>query len=405
MLYNYSDETGVHAVVGNLITPWSLQLSVLVAACFVVGLVAVRVDSAALRFVLSLLPGLSFLMSPLQPILLIHAAAWLYFVIVMTIGYFEEYLDVYRRRARLMLVVALVFTCCLIVYHFGMDSWYSNKLFGGEGYGLFFFVLSVLSLRGMRSSLGTPGRMRVVDTAYVVVLPALLVSLFFLLRGIVPVLTFFLKMLSRFLIWLFRTISPQEETPGVIHVEEEEDPYAEPSDSFVLPGVKDNRPNAEMMEGGNLHLHLPSQLGLWLTVVFLLAALIFLAIWLYRKNRKSGVKPSPVREHIERPSFEGLLRRRAGESGLPANVRQIRKVYRAYLNHILSLRMRISPSDTSEDVLELSSKSLDMPENATLRELYIAARYGDPKAVTSEQVGEAKRCLSVIEAVKSAIPE
>ena len=114
MLYNYSDETGVHAVVGNLITPWSLQLSVLVAACFVVGLVAVRVDSAALRFVLSLLPGLSFLMSPLQPILLIHAAAWLYFVIVMTIGYFEEYLDVYRRRARLMLRDQL-------------EEWYSDE--------------------------------------------------------------------------------------------------------------------------------------------------------------------------------------------------------------------------------------------------------------------------------------
>ena len=92
--------------------------------------------------------------------------------------------------------------------------------------------------------------------------------------------------------------------------------------------------------------------------------------------------------------------RRRSDEPLPTNVRQIRRVYRSYLDHVRSLRLRISPSDTSKDVLDGSSAYLDVPENGTLRELYIAARYGDPKAVTSEQAAEAKRCLSVIESTK-----
>ena len=136
------------------------------------------------------------------------------------------------------------------------------------------------------------------------------------------------------------------------------------------------------------------------------AVLILIAIKLIRNKQNKQEKPRLAREHIERKSFEGLLRRRSGEAALPANVRQVRKVYRSYLDHVRSLRLRISPSDTSKDVLDGSSAYLDVPENGTLRELYIAARYGNPKSVTSEQVGEAKRCLSVIEATKpSAVDE
>ena len=71
VLYTASDEQGVYGVVTNLIAPWSLQLAVLVAACLVLGFVIIRIDNMALRFLLSLLPGLSFLMSPFQLILLI----------------------------------------------------------------------------------------------------------------------------------------------------------------------------------------------------------------------------------------------------------------------------------------------------------------------------------------------
>ena len=59
VLYTASDEQGVYGVVTNLIAPWSLQLAVLVAACLVLGFVIIRIDNMALRFLLSLLPGLA----------------------------------------------------------------------------------------------------------------------------------------------------------------------------------------------------------------------------------------------------------------------------------------------------------------------------------------------------------
>ena len=403
VLYTASDEMGINGVVTNLIAPWSLQLAILVAACFVIGYVIIFVGNAALRFLLSLLPGLSFLMSPFQPILLIHAAAWVYFVVIMTIGNFEVFLDVYRRRARIMLFAAMMLTFCLIIFHFGTDDWYGKRLFGGEIYGLLFFILSVLSLRGMRLSLGAPKAMRVLDGAYVVVLPFLLVAAFFLLRSIVPTVTFLFKMLTRFLVWLKRTLFPGEETLDIFHPSEEEDinkVLMEKDNSLVLPPGNDQSPGEELASGEDLHFHLPVRAGFLIMIAFLAAVLILITIKLIRNKQKKQEKPKLAREHIERKPFEGLLRRRSGEAALPPNVRQVRKIYRTYLDHVRSLRLRISPSDTSKDVLDSSSAYLDMPENRTLRELYIAARYGDPNTVTSEQAAEAKRCLSIIESTK-----
>ena len=409
VLYTASDEMGVYGVVTNLIAPWSLQLAILVAACFVVGYIIIFVDNSALRFLLSLLPGLSFLMSPFQPILLIHVAAWVYFVVVMTIGNFEVFLDVYRRRARIMLFAVMMLTFCLIIFHFGTDDWYGKRLFGGEIYGLLFFVLSVLSLRGMRLSLGAPKTMRVLDGAYVIVLPFLLVGAFFLLRSVVPTVTFLFKMLTRFLVWLRRTLFSGKETPDIFHPLEEEDVnkvLMEKDNSLVLPAGNDQSPGEELASGEDPHFHIPARATFLIMIAFLAAVLILIAIKLIRNKQNKQEKPRLAREHIERKPFEGLLRRRSGEAALPANVRQVRKVYRSYLDHVRSLRLRISPSDTSKDVLDGSSAYLDVPENGTLRELYIAARYGDPKAVTSEQAAEAKRCLSVIEATKpSAVDE
>jgi hypothetical protein len=399
----YSSPNGedVQGLVTNLIAPWSRQLFVLVAACLAVGFAAVRVKSLPLRLLLSLLPGLSFLMSPFQPILLIHAAAWVYFVIFMTVGSFEAHLDEYRRRAGVMLFVTLMLTLCLIIFHFGTDDWYNRRLFGGEICGALFFVFCVLSLRGMRTELGAPKTMRLLDAAYVVALPTLLVSAFFLLRTLVPAVTFLFRQLTRFLLWLRRLLFPQEAAE-----------YIPPPDSDdVNTLMNENKPpmltgggeavDPDVFNGKNLRLQLSDETAFWLMIVFLAAALIFIAIMLLRRRRKGAGEPRPVYESIEKTPLEGLLRRSLRESVLNGSVRQIRRIYRAYLSHIRALSVKISPSDTSEDVLALSSEYLDLPENAALRELYIAARYGDPKAVGPEQVGRAKRCLAAIDRAKA----
>ena len=409
VLYTASDEQGVYGVVTNLIAPWSLQLAVLVAACLVLGFVIIRIDNMALRFLLSLLPGLSFLMSPFQLILLIHAAAWIYYVIILTIGNFEIHLDVYRRRIRVMLLAALLLTLCLIIFHFGTDDWYSKKLFGGEMYGLLFFVLAVLSLRGMRLSLGASKKMRILDGTYVVVLPVLLVAAFFLLRFTVPAITFLFSLLSRFLIWVSQTFFPGKRMPDIFHPLEEEDvnKVLKEEGSLSLPYGNDQSPDAELVgSGAPARFHVSIPVVLCIMIAFLAGALILVAIRQASIRQKNQKKPRLVGERMERVPFEGLLRHRSGDSGLPVHVRQIRRTYRTYLEHIRSLRMRISISDTSKDVLDHSSAYLDLPENERLRDLYIAARYGDPKKVTSDQAAEAKRCLSAIESAKpSAMDE
>ena len=401
VLYTGSNEKGIYGVVSNLIAPWASQLAVLTAACFVLGFVIIRVNNAAVRFILSLLPGLSFLMSPLQPVMLIHAAAWVYYVICMTIGNFDVYLDVYRRRSRITLFIMLILTCCLIIFHFGTDDWYGKKLFGGELFGLAYFVLTVLSLRGMRLSLGSPGSLRALDGAFVIVLPALLVAVFFLMRGSIPVVTYVIKHVANFLVWLFRRIFPGRKDPDMFYPPEEDMDHGTIDDPVSIPDGKGLSPTPEMMSGEDPHFNLSGNVIFVIMIACLAAALIFIAIRLLRGRQKDTDKPKLVRERLERVPFEGLLRRRSGDHQLTGNVKQIRKAYRSYLDHLRSMRLAVSPSDTSADVLDTSSEAIDMPENRTLREIYIAARYGDPNAVTAEQVAEAKRCLSAIEAAKA----
>ena len=402
VLYSFSDDAGVHAAVSNLVSERTLPLFLLVAACFALGLVIVRLDSAALRFLLSLLPGLCFLLIPFRPEVLILIAAWLYYVIVMTVGNFDVHLDVYRRRSVVTLSAALLLTLCLIIFHFGTDDWYRTRLFGGETFGLLFFLLCVLSLRGMRRSFGSSGLSRFLDAACVVALPVLPVAVFFLLRSAVPAVTFLFSLLSRFLIWLYRLFFPQDRMPELFHPPEEQDvnKTIKEKNPMLLPVGNDHSPDAEMMEGKPFQLSLSPQIGLYITLALLAAALIFVAVMLLRGKKAHAEKAAAFQEDVHRTPYEGLLRRTLRESAVPANVRQIRRIYRSYLKLVHSLRIGISPSDTSEDVLGLSSGCLDIPENAALRELYIAARYGDPKAVTARQVSEAKRCLGVIEAAK-----
>ena len=395
--YSFPDEGGVQGHVTNLIAPWALQLAILAAACFLVGLVAVRIDSAALRFFLSLLPGLSFLMSPFSALELIHVVAWAYFVIVMTIGRFDVHLDEYRRRAGVMLSAILLLTLCLIIFHFGTDDWYSKRLFGGELYGLLFFFLSVVSLRGMRSDPVVPVKIRALNAAYVILLPVLLVSAFFLLRGIVPVITFLFALLTRFLLWLYHLFFPRRDMSAPLPSPGEDDVNKVLNEEPLMQlSGKDQSPDPGLLEGTGMRIQLPSEAGFWLTLAFLAAVLVYIAVLLIRKQQKRSGKARTVRENIVRPRSEMLPRRRRRESADPAIVRQIRRIYRGYLAHLHGRGQTIAASDTSQDVLDRSRGLADRPEAVRLRELYIAARYGDPRSVTESQLEEARRCLDAI---------
>jgi hypothetical protein len=56
--------------------------------------------------------------------------------------------------------------------------------------------------------------------------------------------------------------------------------------------------------------------------------------------------------------------------------------------------MTVTATDTSAQILE--RETVEKEDASRLRELYIAARYGDPSAVTRLQVQEAQACLERI---------
>lgn len=394
--YNVSTEKGVYGVVSNMIAPWLTQLLILVGACFAIGFLIVRINNAFLRFILALLPGISFFMSTPELTVLIHAAAWVYYVIYMTVGSFDVYIDVYRRRCRLLFVLALILTCLLIIYHFGNEAWYGNTLFGGEVFGLFFFILTVFSLRGMRLSTGAPAKMRLVDAANVVALPLVLIFAFFLLRGAVPVFTWIIAKITQALNWLIHLFSPQNDESGVFIPDEDFDAVKEIEDPINLRDAREPGQSIDAGTGTNPHVRISSEAWLWILIAILVLALIYIAIRQIRGRQKGNEKAKLAHEHIERLPRETYSRRQTGESTLPTNVNKIRKAYRSYLQYIRSSGVKVFPCDTSEDVLENTSEHLKIPENAALREVYIAARYGNPDAVTSEQAEEAKHCLTVI---------
>ncbi len=398
--YHSAEDGTVTGVVSNITSPWALQIAVLIAACLALGFITVRIESAAVRFVLSLLPGLSFLMSPFRPVILLHAAAFAYYMICMTIGSFEEYLDVYRKRERIMLIGAMILTCFYIVFRFANDAWYANRLLGGEEYGLMFFVLSVAALRGMRLSSGAPGRLRAMDTAFVIALPALVTASVFLFSGAVPFITLFFKQVMVFLSWLIRTIFPGFEMPDVMDVPGEQGGDIKEDPLIILDKDEPNTATAPV-DGQDPQLQLTERASFWVLIVVIAAALVLIAVKLIRRKQPERIRTVRVRERIEKVPFEEIRFQRSAGPVLPPNVRQLRRVYRDYLEHIRSLSLKLFPSDTSEDVLQRSSERMDVPENAGLRNLYIAARYGDPKAVTSGQVAEAARCLSVIKAANT----
>ena len=90
-------------------------------------------------------------------------------------------------------------------------------------------------------------------------------------------------------------------------------------------------------------------------------------------------------------------RGRRSKRTLPgSNAHQLRRIYKTYLEYSSGLGVSRSPSDTSQDILERTEKVRHNEEARQLRELYLAARYGDPEAVTRDQVRQAQDCLERI---------
>ncbi len=379
-----------------------LPLALFAAACFVLGFVIVRVRSKALRLLLSLLPGLCLLLAGLHPMMLLPGLVWLYYILVMTAGNYAMPLDEYRRHFLIVAVVGLFF----LVGNIANSTIYRGQAVFTESLvymGLCLF-LGVLAMREMQmgASMDLSWRLSNLLTALGVPLAAVSVSLgvFLLLRFCIPGVRYLFEPLGRLLLWLFhrffRDGSPMEEMSLSEYLKV----------TFVNPFEEEagvGNPSSHIGGDAEPFSHNPFPIGraAMIGAYVVLAVLFLLAVWLIvsyaRRNRALDESEELVYEEtMDDGSPAPRRRKRKGAEAMRGHARQIRRMYLLYLEYIRGRGLTLGKGDTSQDILTRSKEIEERPEAERLRQIYIAARYGDPSAVGREQVEEARRCLDAI---------
>jgi len=380
---------------------WRLPMALFAAACFALGFLIVRFRQKPVRFLLALLPGLCFLLAESSPLLIFPGFAWLYYILVMTAGNYALPLDEYRRSYRILLVIALFF----IVANIFNSTIYRGHLISPESliYVFLFLVLGVLAMRGMQMGATMDHSWQFSNVLSVIGVPLLAIGgstlVYLILRFCAPGIRFLLAPIGRFFIWLFHQIfkdgSPIEEmslakyfsTTNVTHYEELP---IEGNSSFEGGDAEPSGRNPLLVEHA-------AMIGAYVV----LAVLLLLALWLIIRYAKRN-RPLDEGEDLlyEQTEADGTpvkkQRRKKKNAMLFGPSRQIRRTYLLYLEHVRGRGAAIGKADTSQDVLEATQKIMDAPEAVRLREIYIAARYGDPAAIGHEQVREAQQCLDAI---------
>ena len=381
---------------------WRMPMALLTVLCMALGFVIVRCKNGALRFALALLPGLSFLMGPFDAMVVFPAIAWFYYILVMARGNYAMPLYEYRKIFTGMLAICLFFLAANIAN----ATVYWNQVISADSlaYAFAFLLLGITAMRRMEMGAEMPLNWRVRNALSVVGVPVLAVGisllLFFALRYSQMALRVILEPVGRFLIWLFHRLFPDGHSP----VEEMSlQEFLKPRTS-ILPlelEIENGFATQELSEptGFNpLRLERVTEIGAWAVLGILLTLALYLVIRYARRNQSS------VEEELELDEAESVLdpqRKRRKKGVHPVgNARQLRRIYKTYLEFRHARGLGVKPADTSEEILRREAETNE--DTKKLRELYIAARYGDPGAVTRSQVMEAQACLERIVEQKGA---
>lgn len=123
------------------------------------------------------------------------------------------------------------------------------------------------------------------------------------------------------------------------------------------------------------------------------AVVILLTVWLVHRLYKSRSEDTLTeRMDVETEADSGPSRV-PGEAERRSNRRKIRRTYEKYLKLLQHRRFRREPQDSSEDILEKTRGIFAEEPAQALRELYILARYHPDAPITDAQVREARRLL------------
>lgn len=377
---------------------WWLPIALFTAACFGLGFVIVQCRGSLARLGLSLLPGLCFLLGPLDWLLLFPALAWLYYILVMTQGNWAMPLDEYRKSYTAMMAISLVF----VAGNIANATLYRGHLISVESmvYVFLFFFLGVVSMRRMQMNADMSRAWKLSNALSVALFPLLAVGasvlLFLFLRYTQPAVKYLLIPVGRFLNWLsLKLFPPTYEEAAPVSTLKPEVNALPVGPEFSSHGGGQSFDHESL--GASPYL-IDKTAGIGAYV--LLGLLLLLALYLIVRHARRG-RPL-VQGAEEGYAYDDTETALAGKRGrkqdepLVGNARQLRRIYKTYLEYTDSKGLSRRTGDTSQDILDRADKLRQSEDARRLRELYIAARYGDPKAVTREQVREAQSCLERI---------
>ncbi len=377
---------------------WRLPMALFTLLCLLLGLVIVHCKNPLLRLCLSVLPSLAFLTGPFSLPLFLPLLAGIYYCSAMGKGNYAMPLDDYRRNYTLMMVICLFF----VAGNIANSTVYLNHPLSLDNlvYSFFFLILGIFSMRRMQMRAKMSPSWHLRNLLTVIGIPLLSAGaallLFLLLRFSRQALKVILAPVGRFFIWLFSKLFPAGNSPVEEMTLEE---YMQ-HDALPLEWELEAGFNSEVQDniGADTNVLLierAASIGGWI-LLGLLLLLALILVWRFARRDRSVEEEDLIYEDTDAVSVQGGRRRKKSIPLLAGNARQLRRIYKTYLEYRAGEGMNILPSETSAEILENDREMSESADALRLRELYLAARYGDPSSVTREQVQQAQTCLERI---------
>lgn len=371
--------------------PWFGQITIVFAVftalCTAESLFLIRLKNRLLRLVLALVPA-----AVTAPVFwgrlggnlvgaILGGLVAIYFIVYMTIGNFDsEYWKARRTYVALASVSGFITALNILIFIFaGEDVKAQMNLPGIIGFTIACALSGMIVLSEKRK--GDP------DTKWRTMNAGRLILLFAISAAALALLYLGLSFLFSNITPTLGRKAPKKELE-VLKSERIRFAYGIITDIPTEEAYKDA--NEENMED-DMPLEQEEERPFpWLVLSIGVLAIIAgtTAIIIIRKRRNT-----PVVEEV---------RRSPEEQAQIDKVEKVRAIYRQYISFVRKSGADLSKGSTSADILESSmelgeeaGRELTKDESA-LRDIYIRARYGDPAAITDEDVAEAARLLERI---------
>ena len=355
---------------------------------------AQMLEGKRLNYLALLLPLASLLLADEIMEYLILAPALVYTGAVILRGAFEMdyygFRDLYLNALKLLaLFGSVVFAMGYFEGMFG-SSWDAYDVSALLLYGLIFGFTGVFLLRQLRLGPDSLPRDRLANNIQMVVVLAVILGLSALTAAME-------EYLQGFFTWILNTaIGVVMIIPMIIHelmrwffadkgaayfeAVEAAKPSTSETVEYTFPAYTGPPPPPPSEE----------QFPWWLAILVL--AVLCVVFYFLLRTLGKGSRSAAREEEPETVVAPGMRKREQRRS----NRGKVRKLYREYLKMVRRKGQKLETYQTTADILEKHPQNTDTEAAARLRQVYLKARYDTGKAVTDEDVEQAKAAMKAV---------